>query len=227
MRCLVLKNTFTGSMRKRKKGKVFQTPIPYKKRERKSIYELPYEQEARTAALERAAREIYDKKLPGNTAEVGVYRGSFAQHINWWFFDKKLYLADTFEGFDQKDVLVEKKFHYSAGTQEWNDTSAEYVLSRMPNPQNCVIRKGWFPKVMEDVTDLFCFVSLDTDLYEPIYAGLTWFYPRLVRGGYIFVHDCCNAEYKGARQALLDFSQKHQVGYVILPDEHGTAVITK
>ena len=32
---------------------------------------------------------------------------------------------------------------------------------------------------------------------------------------------------KGVRQALIDFSEKYQVGYVIQPNEYGTAVITK
>jgi len=65
------------------------------------------------------------------------------------------------------------------------------------------------------------------DLYEPIYAGLEYFYPRLSGGGHIFVHDCCDGIYKGSRQAVLDFAEKNGIGFVILPDDCGTAVITK
>ena len=196
-------------------------------REKKTIYEMPYPSEPRTASLERAAREIYEREIGGNVAEVGVYKGDFAKYINWWFYDRRLYLADTFEGFDEKDINADRVNKFSEGSQDWSDTSVEKVLSIMPNKEKCIIKKGWFPKAMEDVNDEFCFVSLDTDLYQPIYAGLAFFYPKLKRGGYIFVHDCTNEGYKGARQAVLDFTKQQNIGYVILPDGCGTAVITK
>ena len=35
----------------------------------------------------------------------------------------------------------------------------------------------------------FAFVSLDTDLYKPTLAGLEFFWPRMSKGGFIFIHD--------------------------------------
>lgn len=206
---------------------ISDVPIPYKKRKDKSIYELPYIQEVRLAALERAAREIYERKIVGSVAEAGVYKGDFAKYINWWFYDRKMYLIDTFEGFDDRDIKSDKKRRHAVKFDDWSRTSVDYVLARMQNRENCVIKKGWFPEVMKNTEDIFCFVSLDMDLYEPIYAGLEYFYPRLSGGGYIFVHDCCDGIYKGSRQAVLDFAEKNGIGFVILPDDCGTAVITK
>lgn len=162
---------------------ISEKSIPYGKREQKSIYELPYVQEVRKSALERAAREIYEKKVEGCVAEAGVYRGEFARHINWWFYDRKMYLIDTFEGFDERDMEIDKKYHHSIKYHDWRGTSVQYVLSRMPNKKNCIVKKGWFPEIMKNVEDKFCFVSLDMDLYEPIYAGLEYFYPKLSGGG--------------------------------------------
>jgi hypothetical protein len=58
----------------------------------------------RYSSLELVAREIYENKISGNVAELGVYQGGFAQYINQIFPDRKLYLFDTFEGFNESDV---------------------------------------------------------------------------------------------------------------------------
>jgi len=64
-------------------------------------------------------------------------------------------------------------------------------------------------------------------LYEPIYNGLHFFYPRLNKGGYIFVHDFNNDEYLGARDAVRQFSKEMSIGYTLIADAGGTAIITK
>ena len=58
----------------------------------------------RIASLAIVADEIYRKNISGAVAEAGVYKGDFAQHINVLFPDRKLYLFDSFEGFNKDDV---------------------------------------------------------------------------------------------------------------------------
>lgn len=183
----------------------------------------------RLASLEVAAREIYSKNIKGAVAEAGVYRGDFAAYINRFFNDRRMYLFDTFEGFTVKDIEVEKENDYTLmNAGYYGDTSVNIVLDKMPFVDNVVVKKGYFPDTTEGVDEQFCFVSLDMDLYQPIRAGLEYFYPRLCRGGYIFIHDCNigHVNYKGARVALLEFVEKEKIGYVMLPDNK-TAVITK
>ena len=181
----------------------------------------------RYATLGLCFQEIAAKKVPGNVAELGVYRGDFAKRLNQIFPDCKLYLFDTFAGFARQDVATEKSSGFSTGEQSFADTSVEMVLRKMPYPQQCIIKQGFFPATAHDVDDQFCFVSLDADLYDPILEGLKFFYPRLSTGGYIFVHDFNNDEYKGAHQAVLDFCHLHKVSFTPLPDSGGTAVISK
>ena len=90
---------------------------------------------------------------------------------------------------------------------------------------NCIVCKGYFPATTKDIEDKFAFVSIDTDLYEPILAGLQYFYPRLNSGGYIFIHDYNNEGYKGARQAVLEYCKQHQIVFVPIPDLGGSVVI--
>lgn len=78
----------------------------------------------------------------------------------------------------------------------------------MQHPEQCIIRKGYFPESAINTDDNFVLVSLDTDLFAPIYEGLNFFYPRLVKGGCIFIHDFNNDSYKGARKAVELFCKK-------------------
>ncbi|HKP31646.1 MAG TPA: TylF/MycF/NovP-related O-methyltransferase [Chitinophagaceae bacterium] len=181
----------------------------------------------RIATLELVSHEINKKKIKGNIAELGVYKGKFARYINQYFPERQFYLFDTFEGFDSRDVKREKKENFSSGEQDFSDTSVAAVLRLMPHPQKCTPVKGFFPESATGIEDEFAFVSLDADLYEPIYNGLVFFYPKLVKNGYIFIHDFNNDGYKGSRKAVEQFCNEQKINYVPIPDSGGSAIITK
>ncbi|HEX8277069.1 MAG TPA: TylF/MycF/NovP-related O-methyltransferase [Segetibacter sp.] len=181
----------------------------------------------RYSSLELCAHEINRNNISGSVAEVGVFQGEFAQKINEAFPKRKLYLFDTFEGFHKDDVSVENEKGYSTADDDFSNTSEKMVLDRMQSPENCIIKKGYFPETAKDVTDTFVFVSLDADLYKPIYDGLKFFYPKLARGGYIFVHDFNNDLYKGAREAVEKFCGEEGVGYFPLSDIAGSVILCK
>ncbi len=181
----------------------------------------------RNSSLELVAHEIHERNIQGAAAELGVYRGDFAKIINELFPDRRLYLFDTFEGFDGKDVGIDRESRYSDEVQDFSGTSVETVLEKIPHPANCLIKKGYFPESAEGVDDEFAFVSIDADLYKPIFEGLRFFYPKLVKGGYIFVHDYNNDEYQGAKAAVRRYCSENGVGYFPLTDACGSVVITK
>ena len=181
----------------------------------------------RYTTLELCCNELNVNKVNGNAAELGVYKGNFAQRINYLMPDRKLYLFDTFEGFHEEDIKKEVSKNFSSGEQDFSDTSVELVLNKMKNRSNCIVKKGYFPGTATDIDDKFCFVSIDADLYEPILNGLKFFYPRLENKGYIFVHDFNNYDYKGARQAVLEFCNENNIGYTPIPDTGGSIIITK
>src|SRR3989338_5554484 len=72
-----------------------------------------YSDYIRLATLELCAFEVTNKNIPGSVAELGVYRGDFAKKINEAFPDRKLYLFDTFAGFNTGDVEFDKNKGYS------------------------------------------------------------------------------------------------------------------
>ncbi len=181
----------------------------------------------RLSTLELVADEINSNNITGAVAELGVYKGKFARYINRYFPQRKLYLFDTFKGFDEKDVKSEIKNTYSSGEQDFSNTSVKQVLSVMPYPEKCIIREGFFPATAAGLEEEFAFVSIDTDLFDPIYNGLEYFYPRLKKGGYIFIHDYNNDGYKGARKAVEKFCMENNISKVPLPDSGGSAILMK
>ncbi len=172
----------------------------------------------RLASLVMASKEIYRKGISGNVAEAGVYKGDFAKWLNLLFPDRKLYLFDSFEGFREEQVAEQKD--NADQTEEWihtlKDTSVDLVLDKMVRRDNVVIKKGFVPDTFEGLEDHFAFVNLDMDIYQPTYDALTFFWPRLCGGGYIFVHDFDN--WDGIEAAVARFCAEYHAGYFCLTD---------
>ena len=169
----------------------------------------------RVVWLASFAQYAKEAAMPGNVAECGVNRGEFAYYINKYFPDKKLYLFDTFEGFADEDLEVERglgeksflESRFNTG-ESFKAANLDIVKKRMLHPEQCEFHVGYFPATAEGVEDNFCFVNLDTDLYQPILAGLEFFFPKMVNGGVILVHDYFNSSLPGVRKAIVDFESK-------------------
>jgi O-methyltransferase len=195
---------------------------------RKRLFKIPHiTNYIRISNFELIVNEIIDGNVKGNVAELGVYKGEFSKYINLAFPDRKFYLFDTFEGFDEKDVVIEKGNEFSSGEQDFTNTSIGEVISKMPFKENCIIKQGYFPDSLQGLEDTFCFVSIDPDLYKPILDGLEYFYPRLNKGGYILVHDYNNDSYSGAKKAVREYCHKNNIPFTPLTDAWGTVVIAK
>lgn len=187
---------------------------------------LLVEVQARVNFIRDFAREFDRHEKEACVAEGGVFQGMFAAEINRCFPDRKLYLFDTFEGFNGKDVDIEKANGYSdVKTGYYNETSEEVVLSRMPNKNNVEIRKGHFPDTVTRLNDeKFIFVNLDFDLYAPTLDGLKFFYPRLVKNGIILIHDYFTQFYHGVKEAVDSFEKNNNVSFRRLPIGDGISI---
>jgi len=182
----------------------------------------------RRRTLQLVANQIQSRGVEGAVAELGVYRGEFAALLNQLFLDRPLHLFDTFEGFVERDLGVEQHGGFSQSVPgEFRDTSLEHVMSRMQDPSKVHIHKGFFPDSARGLDATFALVSLDVDLYAPTFEGLSWFYPRLVKGGFLFVHDYDNRRFRGVRAAVEAFAAQSDVRLLPLPDFAGSVVLLK
>lgn len=184
--------------------------------------------DTRIGTLRLLSDEIYENNVNGEVAELGVYKGEFAQYLNDIFYDRRLYLFDTFEGFDVRDINIEENQSYSESkVGDYYNNDIEYVLEKMRYRDNCVVKKGYFPESAVDVQEKFCLVSIDVDLYKPILDGLEFFYPKMVKGGYILIHDYNSTRFKGVKSAVRKFCEQNDIQYVPISDMCGSIVIVK
>lgn len=165
---------------------------------------------SRILFLIRFAEFSNQNHIEGEVAEAGVFRGEFAQFINYYFPQKKLYLFDTFEGFDKRDFKYEEENSF-VEAKHISDTSVEYVMSRMKYKDRVVVKKGYFPDTAKDINERFCFVNLDMDLYKPTLEALRFFYPRMSTRGIILVHDYFSKVFPNIKHAVAKFEE--ELGY--------------
>jgi len=179
---------------------------------------------ARYASLALAVRTLQSENVTGDFAEVGVYRGATSRFLIRCAPERTLYLFDTFEGFALHDREPE-----NAADARFQTTSEATVRRALGGATNVVIRPGYFPDTARGLEDKrFAFVLLDLDVYAPTLGGLEFFYPRLARGAYCFVHDYNSPESNRAcRRALGEFLRDRPEHVIELPDTWGSAVFRK
>lgn len=204
-------------------------------------YKYDYSRYRTFELCEREIRRRFSKDQLSKVcvAEAGVADGNFSEIINDHFRECDCYLYDTFQGFSQEDMKIEAEKDFSSDKfiksvdnifkEAGGKKQVDFVYNRMPFKDKVIIREGYFPDtVKEEIGREFVFVSIDMDIYKPMFEGLKFFYPRLVEGGFIFVHDYNNVEYKGVRQALEEAKSLFgNIHYVPLCDHGGTCIIVK
>lgn len=133
--------------------------------------------------------------LPGQIAEVGVYKGGSSKIMAKCLPEKTVWMFDTFEGipgFCGQDAGVG---HETGDFACARDEVAAYMAEG--GMENYIIVPGCFPdsalEYLENdyalAEEKFCLVHLDADTYEPTLAGLQFFWDLLIVGGKILIHD--------------------------------------
>jgi O-methyltransferase len=172
--------------------------------------------------IERLKKE----SIPGSFAELGVYKGETGRMIHEMDPTRKFHLFDTFEGFDQKDLAAENP--ESPGLSiDFSDTGLDSVKNFIDGNDNIFVHKGYFPSTTENLgNELYSFVHLDADLYNPTLTGLHYFYSRLSEGGIIIVHDY-NHNWEGVTKAVDEFVATIPENPIEISDWQGSIMIIK
>lgn len=187
-----------------------------------------YKDFVREQTVKLISDSVREKQIPGEVAELGVYKGDFTIVLEKLFPGKRLYLYDTFEGFSSDDVKRDKSLKNKAGeSDKFKDTSVQLVLSRLSNPENVSVKKGLFPETFAEKGISFSFVSVDLNLYDPVKAALDLFYPVLSPGGFILVSDYYAPFYKGTKEAVDKWCEENKKSIVPVADFYGSALIQK
>ena len=182
----------------------------------------------RLSTVDLIAGFVEDLDPSAAVAEVGVYKGHFASYLNSVFKNRKIFLFDTFTGFSINDLATEDKYSFSKINSElFSDTTIDVVMKKMRYPKNVVLVKGYFPVSAKSIIQDFVFVSIDVDLYKPTFSSIEYFYPLIIKGGYLMIHDYHNYNYRGVKKAVDDFCNTKAIYPIPLSDFFGSVLIQK
>jgi hypothetical protein len=146
------------------------------------------------------------RRLPGDVAECGVYKGAsaffLARHLVEEKLDKLLWLFDSFEGLSSPGDQDDQSYWYS-GALASSPADIRQALAPLGEVPFVRVCRGWIPERFQEAEDrLFCFVHIDVDLYQPTLDSISFFYPRMVPGGIILLDDYGFDNCKGVTEAV-------------------------
>ena len=161
----------------------------------------------------------------GDVCEVGCWRGLSSYQIATFLksqdIDVAFHIFDSFEGlseiesvdryeYEKRDVeSIRKQFSYSL--EKVRDNMREFNFIKY--------YKGWVPERFPEVKDeIFSFVHIDVDLYQPTYNSFEFFYPRLCPGGIMVFDDYGCLQFPAAKKAIDEcISRDDKVFFLPLP----------
>lgn len=181
----------------------------------------------RLCLLIENARQLERDAIEGSVAELGVYRGTTAKVLHTLLPGRRLYLFDTFEGFETSDLGYE--LNRGNAASEFKDVSYEDVRAFVGDSPMVRFCKGHFPTTTEAIPsgEQFALVHLDADLFRPTMDALQFFYPRVVPGGLMIIHDYSSTAWPGIADAVDGFFKDKPERPVLVPDKSGTAIVRK
>lgn len=139
--------------------------------------------------------------VPGDIAEVGVYKGGTLAALALMFPKKIVRGFDTFSGMPETSFSGEG---HHAG--DFSDTSVESVTSVFQST-NFELHPGRFPETA--VEGKFAFVHVDGDYYETTRDAIDWFWPRMSTGGRMLFDDFRWPACPGVERALNEAIEKY------------------
>jgi O-methyltransferase len=142
--------------------------------------------------------------LPGDVAEVGVYKGGTARLLAKSFesTQKPIHLFDTFSGTPPVDPI--KDSYYKEGL--WGNTSIEDVRAYLTDCRNVNFYQGLFPDTAKPIQNkIFCLVHIDVDIYKSVMDCCHFFYPRSQKVGLMIFDDYGDLSCPGAKLAVDEY----------------------
>lgn len=163
--------------------------------------------------------DVLERDVPGDLIETGVWRGGAtilmrgilrARGVS----DRKVYVADSFEGLPPPDVARYPAdegldFHeHPVLAVSLEEVRANFERYDLLDDQ-VVFVKGWFRDTLPALADrTFAVIRLDGDLYESTMDALVNLYPRLSPGGWLIVDDF---HIPACVQAVTEYREAHGI----------------
>jgi O-methyltransferase len=172
--------------------------------------------------------------LPGDYVECGVYRGD----MSWMVTEttdlgaagKKLYLYDTFSGFDPKyssvaDFPDSPNFFHMANASYGDPTIEAHVRERFASKPFVIVTKGTVPDVLLQIApDQVALLHLDLNSPAAEVGALEFLFDRVTAGGIIVFDDYGWTLFHKQRHAANSFMRTRGAQVLELPTGQGIVI---
>lgn len=168
---------------------------------------------ARLDSLHACLEIIFKENIPGDFIETGVWRGGVPIFIKGFLAahgiaDRKIWLADSFEGLPKPERVHEVDLDYSKQAFPSLAVSLEEVRSLFERyhlyDENVMFLKGWFKDTLPNTSiERLALLRLDGDLYESTMDALVNLYDKVSDGGFVIVDDYHS--FPGCKDAVDEF----------------------
>ncbi len=138
---------------------------------------------------------IQCRSLPGNVAELGVYRGGVSIMLAQLLPLKTVYAFDTFCGIPNANPAFD--VHRNGEFADVGD-----VLATLAEYRNIAPVIGVFPASAEGIEGQFCVAHFDGDTYQSCVDFIAYFVPRMVVGGVLIFDDFGWTKCQGVTKAI-------------------------
>lgn len=157
--------------------------------------------------------------VPGDLIETGAWRGGASILMRgylqaWEMADRKLWVADSFEGLPVPSLPQDKGYDFSANVMPILAVALEDVQENFRRynllDDQVQFLKGWFCDTLPTAPiEKLAVLRLDGDLYESTMDALNPLYAKVVPGGFIIVDDY--GDFEPCRRAITEFRQTHNI----------------
>lgn len=142
-------------------------------------------------------------KIDGDVVECGCWRGGFSIFLSHLFFDKNIWVCDSFEGFQPLDVAkhqYNKERHTPTYTHNsvgplaisLEEVQSHFVTYGLENQNRIKFLKGFVKDSLPNSgIEKVALLRIDVDAYSATLETLEELYDKVQPGGYIVFDDSC------------------------------------
>ena len=167
------------------------------------------------------------QKIKGDVVECGVWRGGMSIFLSSLFFDKNIWVCDSFDGFQSLDTAT-YEYHDEPHTPSYsNSIQVRYddVVQNFKNygfdaPDSRInFLEGWVKDTLNPITCKIQSISLlriYVDAYSATREVLDYLYPKVKKGGIISGDDY---GWEGVHKSLSKFSNENSIPHTVLQNK--------